>query len=66
MMKEEQQEFKVGDEVVILSCGGHKTIIEKVDNDPWKLGNFVSNETRYWSRYDGRLLFSTADEMEHI
>ena len=60
------KEFKVGDPVRILSMGGHETVIEEVDDKPWKEGNFVSNETRYWSRYKGELLYCLDIEMEHL
>ena len=56
------KEFKVGDEVIILSCGHHKTVIESIE--PMQRGNFAENG--YWSKNaNGELLWCFADEMKH-
>ena len=62
-MEEKTKAFKVGDKVVIHSCGDYETNIESIE--PQRNGNFV--EDGYWSKNkDGVLKWSFAYEMSHV
>lgn len=58
-----KKEFKVGDRVIIFSCGGYETTIERVDLQ----GNELTNNPIYWSKApDGKLVWCEDYEMEHV